>query len=177
MAKYSQEFKLEVVQHYLSGKAGQKNTASLYAIHHSMVENWSRIYKLYGSEALKAQSSKKTYSAKLKLQVVKAIQQHGLSFRQAAVEFNIVEASTIYSWMRLYERGGVKALQPKVRGCQPKMQKPFKINSQKHDNQKTHQELLDELLYLRTEVAYLKKLDALNREQQIHGKKPESSRN
>lgn len=36
----------------------------------------------------------------------------------------------------------------------------------KPDQEKTRQELLDELAYLRAETAYLKKLDALIREKQ-----------
>lgn len=48
-------------------------------------------------------------------------------------------------------------------------------SNNKPDELKTQQELLEELLYLRAEVAYLKKLDALIQERQIQDKKLESS--
>ncbi len=40
MSKYSLSFKLEVVQHYLSGPEGQKATAKRFGIDHSAVRKW-----------------------------------------------------------------------------------------------------------------------------------------
>nr|WP_245696429.1 hypothetical protein [Halomonas taeanensis] len=46
------------------------------------------------------------------------------------------------------------------------------------DDERSHKELLEELAYLRAENAYLKKLDALIREQEAatRGKKPRPSK-
>ncbi len=41
MSKYSLNFKLEVVQHYLSGLEGQKATAKRFGIDHSAVRKWT----------------------------------------------------------------------------------------------------------------------------------------
>lgn len=41
MSKYSLSFKLEVVQHYLSGMEGQKATAKRFGIDHSAVRKWT----------------------------------------------------------------------------------------------------------------------------------------
>ena len=106
--------------------------------------------------------------------MVQAIHQQGLSQRQAAVEFCILEPSVISTWLHHYAQGGVSALQTKVRGRKPKLNKALKSNN-KPDDQKNQQELLEELLYLRAELAYLKKLNALIQQEQIQDKKPESS--
>lgn len=50
MAKYSQEFKLKVVQHFLSSSNGHKRTASLFNIHHSQVQRWVALFELNGEK-------------------------------------------------------------------------------------------------------------------------------
>ena len=51
MAKYSQEFKLKVVEHYLSGH-GDSVTGQLFNVHRSDVQKWSKAFKLYGLDFL-----------------------------------------------------------------------------------------------------------------------------
>lgn len=175
MAKYSLDFKLEVVNYHLSGQAGYKATAHRFALHPSVVQKWVRIFKQHGVHALKPKSKYNNYTAAFKYRVIQAVHQHGLSLRKAAFDFGIMESSVVLSWLRLYESGGISALQEKVRECVSIMKKPSKPNNNKSDQQKTQEELLEELKYLRAENAYLKKLDALIQQEQIQDKKPESS--
>ena len=51
MAKYSQEFKLEVVQYYLSG-FGRHQVSHKFGIHHSDVAKWVANYNNHGAEGL-----------------------------------------------------------------------------------------------------------------------------
>ena len=53
MSKYSVSFKLEVVQHYLSGPEGYKATAKRFGIDHSAVRKWSAAFGgfSYGMDA------------------------------------------------------------------------------------------------------------------------------
>lgn len=174
MAKYSQEFKLEVVNYYLSGQGGLKRTGQHFGIYYTMVRKWVGIFKHHGAQALRPKEKHNRYSAAFKYQVIEAIHQKGLSLKQATLEFSVMEPATVLGWLRLYTQGGVSALQPKVRGRLSKMKKPPRFNK-KPDTQKTPEELLEELEYLRAENAYLKKLEALILEQQIQDKKPKSS--
>lgn len=66
----------------------------------------------------------------------------------------------------------MKALSNDQRGRYPRMLKPKKPTpSVVPDKQKTPEELLDEIEYLRAEVAYLKKLQALIQERKSNAQK------
>ena len=76
---------------------------------------------------------------------------------------NVRRHATIGAWERAYREGGIAALEPGPIGkskVQPEQDKPEPAETV--DN-RSREELLDELLHLRAEVAYLKKLDALVR--------------
>jgi transposase len=48
------------------------------------------------------------YSAQFKLSVLRYIQVHGLSFKQAAPYFDIRNPSSIANWSRQYHNGALK---------------------------------------------------------------------
>ncbi|EPF74006.1 hypothetical protein F956_00554, partial [Acinetobacter indicus ANC 4215] len=55
MAKYSQQFKLEVVQNYLSNKNddGFRKTANKYKLDRATIRQWVAIYQTLGEDGLK----------------------------------------------------------------------------------------------------------------------------
>jgi transposase len=92
-----------------------------------------------------------------------------LSFNQTMHLFDLRGGGgVVSSWQRKYHEGGITALAPKPRGRPQKMKSatPPKPLSDKPTEAKTLQELQRENEYLRAEVAYLKKLDALVRAKQ-----------
>ena len=101
----------------------------------------------------------------------------GLSRRQTEALFDIRESGVIGKWERQYHSGGLTALEPKRKGRRPMTKKP-PSPPPPPDAERSHDELLEELAYLRAENAYLKKLDALIREKRAttRGKKPRSSK-
>ncbi|POW73714.1 helix-turn-helix domain-containing protein, partial [Klebsiella pneumoniae] len=50
--KYSPETKLDVVNHYLSGKDGEQSTADLFGIERTSVRRWVRAWQFHGAEGL-----------------------------------------------------------------------------------------------------------------------------
>lgn len=167
MAKYSTEFKLEVVQYRIDGKHGSVATSRFFDIHESTVRNWVEAYKSHGLQGLKKPYTH--YTAEFKLKVLKAISSGEFSVRQACSHFNISAHSSILTWRRLYNEGGINALTSRPRGRPKRMSTPNKPYqpSNKPVEELTPEELLLEVQYRRAEVAYLKKLDAL-----IQTKKP-----
>jgi transposase-like protein len=167
MAKYSREFKLEVVKHHLSKQHGSRKTGHFFDIDESIVRNWVEVYKCHGLSGLKKPYA--PYTTEFKLSVLKAISSGDFSARHACAHFNIPARSTILTWQRLYNEGGIDALTRKPRGRPKRMSTPTKPYqpSDKPAEELTPEELLLEVQYRRAEVAYLKKLDAL-----IQAKKP-----
>ena len=74
----------------------------------------------------------------------------------------------VASWAKHYEEDGYNGLIDKKKG-RPSMRKKKSIK--KDDSEKSREELLEELEYLRAENEYLKKLDALVQERKAQERK------
>lgn len=182
MAKYDESQKLEVVQEYLSGSMGAKSLAKKHGIGRTRIVRWVAGYRQHGIEGLRAKRSQ--YSAEFKLSVLREIERQELSLTQAEVLFDVREAGAIARWLRQYHEGGPQALKPKPkpkpRDCPKKMPtpKPPKVLPAQVDDASALEALRKENEYLRAEVAYLKKVQALvreNRQAAPKGRKPSSS--
>ena len=169
MSKYSNEFKLAVIKHYLSGRGGFKTIADQYGVKYAYVRKWVHAFKAHGHQSLN--KSYVQYTGIFKLSVLQYVEQHQLSINQAASHFNIPAPSTIGQWQRLYNEGGITALEPKPKG-RPPMSKRSEIQAllAKPSEQLTHEELLLKSHYLEVENAYLKKLEALAQQKYLANK-------
>ncbi len=174
MAKYSQNFKLKVVQNYLSNTNddGIRKTANKFGLDRGTVRQWVAIYQTLGKNGFKNQAHRRIYSTEFKLEVVLKILNDGLSLIDALRFFKLKEVGTLSVWLRQYKELGIDGLKPKPRGHHSHMPKPQKpqIKHSQADSDKTHEQLLEELAYLRAEVAYLKKRRALIQKQKEQGK-------
>jgi transposase len=162
MTKYTEQFKLEVVQDYLSsGSAGLRAVAQRYGIpSHFMVRKWVLAYQVHGNVG---QSGKRSqYSAEFKLSVLQYMWDNQLSMLQSAVRFNIRDHGMVGRWEHAYREGGFEALAPGSRG-KPKLMATAvpKSDGPIDDDKRSREELLAEVNQLRMELAYLKKLEAL----------------
>lgn len=161
MAKYSEEFKLSVVQSYESGGQGFKAVARRYDLDHATVRRWVKGYQQHGLAGLRRKFSH--YSAEFKLSVLQRMEREELSARQAIVLFDIRGGiGVVRAWERLYHEGGLPALQPKPRGRRKMIpSKPSNLPPAPGTDSRSLEELRKENECLRAEVAYLKKLRAL----------------
>lgn len=164
MAKHDESFKLEVVRRYLSETSGAQAIALRYGLDHSTVRRWVQGYQQHGVQGLRKKYGH--YDAQFKLGVLRKMWAEELSCRQASTLFDVRGGHNVVStWERQYHEGGVDALIPKPRGRPKKMTapKPPEPTPAHADDARTLQALRKENEYLRAEVAYLKKLDALVR--------------
>ena len=161
MTKHNEQFKLSLVQEYLTGLKGFKAIASEHGLHYSMLKRWVRLYQIHGLAGL---SKKHTdYDAEYRLKVLQHMWEHTLSYGEVAAVFNIRSMGCIGQWERCYHTGGIEALAPRSRG-RPKTMP----TSPDHrpalpatEDVRSREDLQAEVNYLRMEVAYLKKLQAL----------------
>lgn len=163
MSKYNEQFKLAVVQDYLSGSSdGYRAVARRHGLtSHSMVERWVRSYRLRGAAGLRKKSSK--YSLEYKLSVLRHMWDNRLSTTQTAVEFDIRGDSLVGTWARAYRSEGMETLAPRPRGRPKPMTAPntTKPDLAPDDDKRSREELLAEVNHLRMELEYVKKLHAL----------------
>jgi len=158
MIKYTEQFKLEVVQHYLRGAMGYGRLGAHYGVASPHIRQWVSAYRLHGLEGLRRKVTR--YDAAFKLTVLQHMWDNGLSNRQAAAHFNVRNPTSVGMWDSLYREGGMAALAPPRRKTQP-MKAPISKPEQKSDQERSREELLKELEYLRMENEVLKKLQAL----------------
>lgn len=161
MAKYSQEFKLKLVNEYQNGNLGYGLLAKKYELPNpNPIKRWVHLYKTYGKEGLKPKKSKEVYPVHFKLDVLQFMKRTGSSYQEAANSFGIREFSVIANWNRAFNKEGIEGLKPKQKG-RPSMSKlPKKKNVNNSQNMSREQELERENELLRLENAYLKKVKA-----------------
>jgi transposase-like protein len=170
--RYNLDFKLKVIAYYEQGHTGVA-TARKFNLDKKIVSKWTYQYQSGGIEAIKPKTSKAKYSSDFKHQVITVMLEQGLSQSEVALKFAISSPALISHWHKAYRHQGMSGLIPKRKG-RDAMTKPFIID--KPDNEKILAELKRENEYLRAEVAYLKKLDALLKAEEQAGRKQGSSK-
>jgi|HigsolmetaGSP11D_1036233.scaffolds.fasta_scaffold14530_2 transposase len=161
--KYSDEFKLTIVNEYLDGyTGGYRALATKYGINPSIIKNWVALYKNGGIDQLI--TARKTFSGDFKIHVVEYMHQNSLSIRSTAALFGIQSPPTVSKWERIYYEEGKEALYEERRGRTRKMstKKPRKYKKDIKENE----DLIAEVQRLRMENEYLKKLNALIQERE-----------
>ena len=161
--KYSDEFKLALVQEYLDGKNGGFATlANKYGVNRAHLRRWVQAYKANGIDGLTKVI--RTYDGATKIHIVEYMHQNSLSLQQTAALFGVQSPPTVAKWERIYYEEGKEALLEERRGRKHmSIQKP-KETKKKNINE--NEDLLAELQRLRMENEYLKKLNALIQERE-----------
>ncbi len=160
MSKYTTEFKLKIVEHYLQTNCSKKSLARKFKVSRSDVQKWIAFYENQGEAGLV--STYTNYTEEFKLDVLNFMIETGTSLIETAAVFNIPAPSTILRWKKLLEKQGIRALQSKKRG-RLSMKKDTKKTQPVEGSQEA---LLAEIERLRMENAYLKKLNALVQEKE-----------
>ncbi|KWY75191.1 transposase [Enterococcus faecium] len=164
MRKYTFVFKKKVVSDYLNNEGGYKYLAHKYQINRTLVRHWVRIYNYHGWEGLVGGG--KRYTKKFKLDVIEYMETNGLSIQETAKKFNIGSNRTLSKWIEQYEEGGASSLESQKRGRKISMNSKLNIPKKLKD-----ESLEEEVIRLRAENAYLKKLETLIQEQDLSKKK------
>jgi transposase len=166
LAKYTTQFKLEVIGRYLVGDIGFASLSRLCGVDYSQVKRWVHLYQAHGEAGITKKHT--SFSSSQKLGILQYMWASQLSYMQTAAHFNIRSPGVIPAWERCYHSGGIDALSPRQRGRPKKMPElpPPKPQAPADDDTPTREELLAEVNYLRMENAYLKKLKALVQQQQ-----------
>lgn len=160
---YSLEFRLSVVNFYLSGN-GHKKTGQVFNISYDTVRQWVASYRLHGIDGITSKNA--SHTPEFRLSVIELMLKEGMTVREVTAHFNISDKSLVRRWLRVYNTSGADGLLKFRRGRRKSLKqrtdvplKPDTLLSSPDDL--TAEELRKELRYLRAENAYLKKLKAL----------------
>ncbi|MEK4128303.1 transposase [Solibacillus sp. FSL W8-0474] len=135
MKKYSQGFKLKIVQEYLKGKMGYILLAKKYGIPSpTPIRYWVRAYKAFGEEGLQRKRKHKEYPVQFKLDILNFMKQTGASYLETAIRFNMNHPGLIASWKSKFLKEGMDGLLEKAR-WRPSMSKKLKTTEKKQEKQ------------------------------------------
>lgn len=183
MAKYSFEFKKQIVKAYLNGEGGYEYLAKQYDIpSFNNIKKWVLNYNAFGDEGLVRSRKQKKYSFEYKLHVVELYLTSEVSYQELAIQEGIRNPALIVKWVNDFRIAGPDALRPKKKG----RKKPLSLKRKVTDTNATEsiivdtsaeyvKQLEDELLKLRIENAYLKELRRLRLEEETLLKKQRES--
>lgn len=165
MTKYDAAFRHRLVSEYLNGSESARSLARRHGVGNTTLVRWIAAYRHHGEQGLRQKYSR--YSAEFKLQVLQHMWREALTHTQASAHFDLRDSGAVGRWERRYHEAGFNALQPRPASRRPAMphSKPTRPDMSLPADRLTHEELLQENEYLRAEVAYLKKLDELLRNQ------------
>ena len=182
MAKYSFEFKKQLVSEYLSGRIGGNSLARKYGVNRSQLWRWINAYKEFGDEGLKRSRKKEKYSFEKKLFVVELYLSSEISYQELALQEGINNPSMISNWVNRFRIAGPDALRPRKKGRKKTLskldndKKNKSVEESSVDTSAKHvKELEDELLKLRIENAFLKELRRLRLEDEAKMRERRSS--
>jgi len=159
--KYSKEFKLECIRKRKAGelielppgiKRGPRDRDHFL----DQIIRWEKIYDVLGEAGL--DHNRTILDANKKLELIGRVEA-GESYRSVAASAGI-KSTNLLTWHKAYIESGIEGLQSRKKGRKPSMSEKTDT-TKKDDSEKTREELLEELQYLRAENEYLKKLDAL----------------
>jgi transposase len=159
MSKYSEQFKLNVIEYYATGLAGYRNVGHHFGVAPAIIRRWVLWYRTHGVAGLSKQVS--SYSPEFKLSVLQHMWDNSLSQTQAAAVFNIRSTVSVGCWERRFLSGGIEALRPSRRKPSQLVAPTSKPPTLVNDQERSREDILAELNHLRMEVAVLKKLQAL----------------
>ena len=164
MARFTAEEKINMILRYLEGNESYQEIGRDLRVSKVVMQGWVRLYEHHGTEAFRQPYT--TYTQQFKLDILSYMNETGTSSIETAAIFNISSPGLIRNWRRMFEVGGIDALQSKKKG-RLSMKKETKSNAKRpHPVEGSVEALRAENERLRMENAYLKKLNALVREQE-----------
>lgn len=184
MAKYTFEFKKQIVMDYINGGGGTQFLAKKYGIpNHSQLQRWVASYKKFGDAGLIRSRKNNKYTFEFKLHVVELYLSTEVSYQELALSQGINNSLLITKWVNDFRIAGPDALRPKKKGRKKTLDSKNKDKTVVQSTEVIQadtsagyvKQLEDELLKLRIENAYLKELRRLRLEEETLLKKQRES--
>lgn len=155
---------MEIYKRRLKGET-IASLAKSFNIRKSNIEYLIALIRKHGYDILRNDKNR-LYSKEFKLQTINRVLINHESFNSVVLDIGLASAGILYNWLSKFKENGYNLIENK-KGRKPKsMTKPKKISEKDKIKQ-----LEDEIIYLKAENEYLKKLRALVQERELKEKK------
>ena len=173
---YSREFKIQVVEEYLSGSNSTEDLAAKYGIRSSkQIRNWVSRYNShrelrdYDPRPEVYMATRKKTTIEERKEIVLYCLDHQLDYKRTALKYGC-SYSQVYQWVRNYKGNGEEGLKDK-RGIRKKEEELSELEKA----QRRIKQLEHELLMKERENELLKKADEFERRRLKDFQKPDGS--
>ena len=140
-----------------------------FNIHESNIKYLITLIEKHGNNILRKDKNR-AYSKEFKLQAINRILINNESIYSVALDIGLISAGILHNWLSKFKENEYNVVEKK-KGRKPKsMTKPKKNEKVLSEKDKIKQ-LEDEIIYLKAENEYLKKLRALVLERELKEKK------
>ncbi|WP_392564241.1 helix-turn-helix domain-containing protein [Orbus wheelerorum] len=166
MSKYSRDLKIIIANEFLAGESSE-TLSKKYAISSRQIRYWSQVVAIHGDKSF--QPTPHLRHAQARLQALKLMWANDWSLGHTSAMLNLVSPGLLFVWLDRYREKGFSGLEYQSRG-KPSM-KPSRIVSTHCNDEKTVEELKEEIAYLQAENAVLKKWEELRQTKRQQTKK------
>jgi len=168
MSKLTREDKIEIYERRKNGET-ISSLAKAFNIRESNIKYLITLIEKHGNNILRKDKNR-AYSKEFKLQAINRILINHESINSVAIDIGLISAGILHNWLSKFKENGYNVVEKK-KGRKPKsMTKPKKNEKVLSEKDKIKQ-LEDEIIYLKAENEYLKKLKALVLERELKEKK------
>ncbi|PFG45305.1 transposase [Vibrio sp. ES.051] len=168
MSKYSRELKCIIAKQCLDG-ASSRYLAKQYSMSSRQIRYWVQVFVIHGADSF---LPTKHATAQEKRKALNLMWTNDWSLTHTSAVLNLSSPGILSVWLKRFNELGIKGLKMRQKGRPSMKQQPQRTT--KPDNEMTLEELKEELVYLRTENAVLKKLEELEQEKNRRTKKKRS---
>jgi transposase len=165
-SKYSPSFKMKLATLYLE-KMSSEEVAKRFDVSARQIRYWGQVFELHGAKSFI--NTEPNPSATDKLSILQEMWTNNWSIGHTSALFNLSSPGILFKWQADYYANGLAGLKLRRKGIA--MKNPQIDISVKPAEQMSDKELREELEYLRTENAVLKKLEALAQQKRVLAKK------
>ena len=168
MSKLTREDKIEIYERRLKGET-ISSLAKSFNIHESNIKYLIALIGKYGNNILR-KSKNRAYSKEFKLQAINRILINHESINSVAIDIGLISAGVLHNWLSKFKENGYNVVEKK-KGRKPKSMTKTKNNEKELSEKEKIKKLENEIIYLKAENEYLKKLRALVQERELKKKK------
>ncbi|WP_216640343.1 IS3 family transposase [Fusobacterium pseudoperiodonticum] len=168
MSKLTREDKIKIYERRKKGET-IPSLAKNFDVQESNIKYLIALIEKHGYDILR-NGKNRIYSKEFKLQTINRILINNESINSVAIDIGLASNGILHNWLSKFKENGYNVVEKK-KGRKPKsMTKPKKNDKTLSEKEKIKQ-LEDEILYLKAENEYLKKLRALVQERELKEKK------
>lgn len=91
--------KVKAVEMYMEGGVSLRNLARRYNVHHSSIEKWINVYRMFGAEGLKRPSNNTKYSDAVRKEAVASYLSGEYTLYEVCEKYKIRSISVLQHWL------------------------------------------------------------------------------